>query len=161
MAKRTRAEVTWALVRAWRSARLQTDLFDDAAFAKLGINRTDGRSLDVLSAGPLPASALASACGVTANAMTTVIDRLTEKGLVERQPDPADRRRVLVALTPLADYVSAQLYGPVLDWSLQNFARYTVAELALLERFLTEGQAFQARHIEHIRELELSWSPPE
>src|SRR4051794_31010899 len=101
MAKRTRAEVTWALVRAWRAARLQTDLLDDAAFAKLGINRTDGRCLDVLSTGPLPASTLASACGVTGNAMTTVIDRLADKGLVQRQPDPADRRRVLVSLTPL------------------------------------------------------------
>jgi DNA-binding MarR family transcriptional regulator len=32
--------------------------------------------------------------------MTNRIDRLTQKGLVERLPDPSDRRGVLVRLTP-------------------------------------------------------------
>lgn len=32
--------------------------------------------------------------------MTNRIDRLTKKGLVERLPDPSDRRGVLVRLTP-------------------------------------------------------------
>ncbi|WP_189132067.1 MarR family winged helix-turn-helix transcriptional regulator [Wenjunlia tyrosinilytica] len=36
---------------------------------------------------------------VTSGTMTNRIDRLTKKGLVERQPDPSDRRGVLVRLT--------------------------------------------------------------
>jgi DNA-binding MarR family transcriptional regulator len=37
---------------------------------------------------------------VTSGTMTNRIDRLTKKGLVERLPDPSDRRGVLVRLTP-------------------------------------------------------------
>ncbi|MFC4910984.1 MarR family winged helix-turn-helix transcriptional regulator [Actinomadura gamaensis] len=36
---------------------------------------------------------------VTSGTMTNRIDRLTEAGLVERHPDPADKRGVLVRLT--------------------------------------------------------------
>ncbi|NYI05978.1 MarR family winged helix-turn-helix transcriptional regulator [Allostreptomyces psammosilenae] len=37
---------------------------------------------------------------VTSGTMTNRIDRLAAKGLVQRLPDPADRRGVLVRLTP-------------------------------------------------------------
>src|SRR5215210_1656696 len=37
---------------------------------------------------------------VTSGTMTNRIDRLTERGFVERSPDPGDRRGVLVGLTP-------------------------------------------------------------
>lgn len=61
---------------------------------------------DVLSAlrrqGPpflLPATELARASMLTSGAMTNRIDRLEERGLVVRVPDPADRRGVNVRLT--------------------------------------------------------------
>ena len=37
---------------------------------------------------------------VTTGAMTNRIDRLVDRGLVEREHDPVDRRRVIVRLTP-------------------------------------------------------------
>ncbi len=37
---------------------------------------------------------------VTSGTMTNRVDRLTTRGLVERHPDPSDRRGVLVRLTP-------------------------------------------------------------
>lgn len=37
---------------------------------------------------------------VTSGTMTNRVDRLTTRGLVERMPDPNDRRGVLVRLTP-------------------------------------------------------------
>jgi DNA-binding MarR family transcriptional regulator len=37
---------------------------------------------------------------VTSGTMTNRVDRLAGRGLVERHPDPADRRGVLVRLTP-------------------------------------------------------------
>ncbi|MGI9155309.1 MAG: MarR family winged helix-turn-helix transcriptional regulator [Marmoricola sp.] len=37
---------------------------------------------------------------VTSGTMTNRVDRLTARGLVARQPDPGDRRGVLVRLTP-------------------------------------------------------------
>lgn len=43
---------------------------------------------------------LATATHQSAASMTGIVDRLLEQGLVERRPDPADRRSVVVALTP-------------------------------------------------------------
>ncbi|MFQ6325634.1 MarR family winged helix-turn-helix transcriptional regulator [Nocardia sp. CWNU-33] len=48
----------------------------------------------------LTAGALNRAAMVTSGAITNRIDRLAAKGLVERTPDPEDRRSVRVQLTP-------------------------------------------------------------
>jgi DNA-binding MarR family transcriptional regulator len=47
----------------------------------------------------LPASELARASLLTAGAMTTRIDHLESQQLVQRDPDPDDRRGVLISLT--------------------------------------------------------------
>jgi len=109
----------------------------------------------------MTATALAASCGISSNALTTVVDRLAGRGLVQRIRDPADRRRVVISLTPLAEHLSAQLYGPVVEWSLAMFAEYTTAELELVTSFLDRGREFQAQHIEYIRKLELSWTLPD
>jgi DNA-binding MarR family transcriptional regulator len=49
--------------------------------------------------GPMPSSSLATGLGVTLPTVTSVIDRLVAKALVERTDDPADRRRVIVGVT--------------------------------------------------------------
>ena len=43
---------------------------------------------------------LYEACMLSSGAMTNRLDRLAARGLVERYPDPADRRGVIVRLTP-------------------------------------------------------------
>jgi DNA-binding MarR family transcriptional regulator len=75
----------------------------EAAVAPHGISRGD---LDVLGAlrrsGPeatLALGALAARVFRTAGTMSVRVDRLAERGLVQRRPDPADGRGVLVALT--------------------------------------------------------------
>lgn len=52
---------------------------------------------------------LATATHQSAASMTGIVDRLLEGGLVERRPDPADRRSVLVALTPRGTQVLEQV----------------------------------------------------
>ena len=44
--------------------------------------------------------ALAASALITSGAMTSRLDRLETAGLVERRPDPADRRAILIRLTP-------------------------------------------------------------
>lgn len=45
-------------------------------------------------------SQLAKAVVISKSGLTSLVDRMAQRGLVERAPDPRDRRAVLVALTP-------------------------------------------------------------
>lgn len=60
------------------------------------------RCLQVLArtAGPAYAAQLARALLVTPPTMTRTLDALVERGLVERQPDPANRRQIALQITP-------------------------------------------------------------
>lgn len=91
------------LSRVSRLAR-HLDLARRAAFAAHGL---EAWGFDVLSAlrrtGPpyqLTPGALLRATLVTSGTMTNRVDRLADAGLVRREPDPQDRRGVLVTLTP-------------------------------------------------------------
>jgi DNA-binding MarR family transcriptional regulator len=53
-----------------------------------------------LSAGPRRITELAAEERVTQPAITLLVNRLQERGWVERIPDVSDRRAVLVSLTP-------------------------------------------------------------
>jgi DNA-binding MarR family transcriptional regulator len=46
---------------------------------------------------------------VTQPAITLLVNRLTERGWVERVPDPSDGRAVLVSLTPAGEEVFERL----------------------------------------------------
>jgi DNA-binding MarR family transcriptional regulator len=90
------------LSRISRLAR-HLDIARRAAFADHGLETWE---FDVLSAlrrqGPpfqLTPGALLRATLVTSGTMTNRIDRLVRKGLVRREPDPRDKRGVLVTLT--------------------------------------------------------------
>lgn len=52
---------------------------------------------------------------VTSGTMTNRVDRLTARGLVERHPDPADRRGVLVRLTPEGKEAVDGAFAALLD----------------------------------------------
>ncbi len=55
--------------------------------------------------GPLPMSRLADALDVSVASATGIVDRMVKRGLVERRPDPNDRRVVLVQPTDRAGAV--------------------------------------------------------
>ncbi|WP_433502037.1 MarR family winged helix-turn-helix transcriptional regulator [Pseudonocardia halophobica] len=55
---------------------------------------------ELLHRGPLPPSAIARRLGIASASVTSLLDRMTVAGFVERQPNPVDRRSVLVVLTP-------------------------------------------------------------
>ena len=77
------------------------DAFDNLAAERLGVNETDLHCLNIIeNSGGLTAGELAAQAGLTNGAVTGVIDRLEKAGFARRVPDPADRRRVNVEVTP-------------------------------------------------------------
>jgi len=62
-----------------------------------------------LTAGPHTVRGLAAGLNVSKPAITRVLDRLSELGLVRRKVDPVDRRSVLVQSTQTGDAFLAEL----------------------------------------------------
>src|SRR6185312_4487315 len=73
------------------------------AQAGLGLTPGEGRTLaHAARAGIVRQNVLAERIGIEAMTLSAYIDRLEAKGLVERVPDPDDRRAKLVRLTEAA-----------------------------------------------------------
>ncbi len=143
---RDKREVFLELIDEVRRSQTATDRFDQAVADALRINRTDMRCLDTIEReGPVAAGRLAEATGLTSGAITTALDRLERAGFARRINDPADRRRVLVELTPSARERSYAFYEPHMAESERLFHRYTREQLEMLLEFVRGGRQFNER----------------
>jgi DNA-binding MarR family transcriptional regulator len=125
------------LTAAWRQQRPDLDVeplhvlsrvsrlarhLDIARRSAFAAHSLESWEFDVLSAlrraGPpfqLTPGALLRATLVTSGTMTNRIDRLAESGLVVREPDPSDRRGVLVTLSQRGREVVDAAFTDLLD----------------------------------------------
>ena len=85
-----RLEAASAGVRA--AARLARQV--EVALGDVDLSLPQYRVLAFIAEGPAAASALAGKLAVSRPSVTALIDGLVARGLVERRPDPSDRRRV-------------------------------------------------------------------
>lgn len=84
----------------WKTAKA-VETVDRASIRQTGLNLTDFMILEaLLHKGPMPVNTIAGKVLLTSGSMTVAINRLTEKGLVERRQDETDRRCFQVHLTP-------------------------------------------------------------
>lgn len=77
-----------------------------------GLSVTPGEGRTLLHAarmGPVRQNVIAERLGVEAMTLSSYVDRLEARRLVTRSVDPTDRRAKLVALTPEAESVLAEL----------------------------------------------------
>jgi DNA-binding MarR family transcriptional regulator len=114
----------------------------DRRFEALGLNLSQASVLAFLQeAGPQSQTSLARMLGIGRAAAGNVIDGLETRGLVERQPDPSDRRVWLVAPTA----AGKDLAGPIheLDTVLRTELRAGIsrAERQQLAQLLLRLQA--------------------
>jgi MarR family 2-MHQ and catechol resistance regulon transcriptional repressor len=73
----------------------------DRHIRSLGIGFSDFLALEtLLHKGPTPVNEIGRKVQLTSGSITTAIDRLERKGMVERRNDPEDRRARVVHLTP-------------------------------------------------------------
>ena len=103
---------------------------------RAGLSDSELVALEHLAAEPLGPAELARRLAITTAAATGVVDRLAQRGHVERRPHDGDRRRVAVRLTDrgYAD-LRARLqatFDDLLAWD----AGFDEDERALVERYL-------------------------
>jgi DNA-binding MarR family transcriptional regulator len=87
--------------------------------------------------GPLPCSSLADAMGVSLPTMNGILNRLTQRGLIVRQVDRSDRRRVLNGLSRRGRELMDRLWTSHQDWLSDILDRMDSSDLEIIERALT------------------------
>jgi DNA-binding MarR family transcriptional regulator len=101
--------------------------YEDAA-GEHALTGAQARLLSLLSLEPLPMRKLAQQLKCEPSNVTGIVDRLESRGLVERRPDPADRRVKLAAATEEGLRVARDLREGL------RFAREPLAGLTAAER---------------------------
>jgi len=147
-------EIVERLIAAFRASGNQDGAFDNLAAERLGINQTDLHCLNAIeNAGGLTAGQLAAAVGVTTGAVTGAVDRLERVGFARRVPDPEDRRRVKIEVTPEFYARAGEIWGPLAaEWEEALGSKFTAAELARIVDFLELSVAIGKRHLERLGE---------
>lgn len=154
MPNKARETLVRAIGTAVHNYREATDAFNDAACAYMGINRTDLRCAEVIARrGPIAASDLAEAAGLTRGAITTVLDRIEAAKIARRRPDPHDRRGVLVDLTEQGHKSIETLWGEYFRSLGSFYARYSEAELQTILEFLERACLTHQQQAERIKKL--------
>ncbi|MFJ2212700.1 MarR family winged helix-turn-helix transcriptional regulator [Streptomyces sp. NPDC101062] len=100
----------------------------DLAAAEHSLTGAQARVLGLLSLEPMPMRRIAQNLKCEPSNVTGIVDRLEARGLVERRPDPADRRVKLAAPTEKGLSTAALLRDSL------GFARAPLAGLSEEER---------------------------
>ena len=126
-----------------RLRRLSVELeLSRAEFARQhGLHPTDLRALiqllDAARAGHRATPGwLGQQLGLNSAGTTTLIDRLERLGLVSRERDTTDRRKVFLAVTPEAGRLGWSFFGPLIHAAVAGMGSFTDAELTTVRRFL-------------------------
>lgn len=104
------------------------------ARSSLHLSRTEIGALRAAHERPQRITDLAAAEGVTQPAITLLVNRLEQRGWVTRQPDPDDRRVVLVTMTEHGNRVFEQLRAEYRAFFHEEMASLDDEEVATLAR---------------------------
>ncbi len=114
--KRALAAEVWKLMADFSAANIRHSA-QARLMEEIGLTPAHFRALSILDPDePRPMRAMASTLCCDASMATWLVDRLEERGLVERRTPPSDRRVKTVVLTPLGiktrDRLRQSFYDP-------------------------------------------------
>jgi MarR family transcriptional regulator, organic hydroperoxide resistance regulator len=113
-----------------------------ASLTELSLTGSEQNVLAALADGQVRSvGELANATGTKSSTLTSVLDRLERRGVLERDVDYTDRRSVLIRLTPTGRWTAAKVREAIKDMektalagiSRQQLAGFFAVTLALTE----------------------------
>lgn len=108
---------------------------------QLGMPLADVHAVGALvELGATGVSALADLMGMTTGAVTRLVDRLEQGGFVRREPDPTDRRRVVLTVVSERVRDISRYYESMGGRWQRQVEEYTDDELRFLVEFLRRGR---------------------
>lgn len=110
--------------------------FNSKAAEEVGLSLTDMQMIHVLQLyGPATPSRLRAWTGLSSGGVTVALDRLEKVGCIRREPNPADRRSLLVTLAPVRMRKVAGIYAGVERQTRERLAALSERELEVVIRF--------------------------
>jgi DNA-binding MarR family transcriptional regulator len=128
------------IVEALRRNVEHVALFQSAVAVRLGLSAADNKCLQILlRQGAQSAGELAEQVGLTTGAITGVVDRLERLGYVTREPNPNDRRVVMVAPVYEKAGVATDAVFEGIKSRTSEFVRgHSNSQLAMILEFLIQ-----------------------
>jgi DNA-binding MarR family transcriptional regulator len=133
---------TMRLVHLLRAVTVNFELLGAEFAARNGLHPTDVRALihllDASREGtPATPGHLGRQLSLNSAGTTALVDRLERLGLVRRNRDIRDRRRVLLEVEQKATELGWSFFGPVIDEVVATAEDFEADELETVRRFLT------------------------
>ncbi len=140
MTKSTKTELKQRALLAVRDYGVNLTHFRNAMNEWAGLNATDMECLRLLfQKGVATPTELARHTGLTSGATTAMLDRLEKAGLIERQPNPDDRRGTLIAPAKSSAENMASWFESARNAQDELISSYSEGELEIIadvfERF--------------------------
>lgn len=149
------------LGRLARRNSTATVLFHHAVAERLGLGPTDHKCLDlILEHQPVTGSRLAAMTGLTSGAITGVVHRLERAGYIQREPDPEDGRRQLLAAAPGRLGEAERLFAGIADAAAGLLDGFDVQQLEAIAEFLRRSTDFARGQAALLRAEALHGSAP-
>jgi DNA-binding MarR family transcriptional regulator len=140
MTNSTKADLKRRALAAVRDYGIHLTLFRNAVNEWAGLNATDMECLRFLFLkGTASPTELARQTGLTSGATTAMLDRLEKAGMLERHPNPDDRRGTLITPAPGAAERAASWFESARYAQDALLSSYSESELEIIadvfERF--------------------------
>ena len=115
--------------------------FHETVARTIGMSAAESRCLGVLAEmGTATPGQLAQATGLTTGAITGIVDRLEKAGFARREPNPDDRRSLLVRAQRQDEVgqLLGPIYGSLAAAMAEMSGRYTPDQLEIIGRYLSD-----------------------
>lgn len=136
------------LIVRWQEA---TQRYDEEVGAIFQLGPAERLCLSFLTSGPQTSGAIARATRLTPAAVTSLIDRLEARNFVRRQPDPHDRRKVMVEAAEATFTLIKRAYEPMATEGAAALGKRSVEELRFLTEVIEEVLEIQNRMTEQLQ----------
>ena len=140
MTKSTKADLKKRALNAVRDYGVHLTLFRNAMSDWAGLNATDMEGVRFLSfKGVATPTEFSRHTGLTSGATTAMLDRLEKAGLIERRPNPDDRRGTLITPAESGAEIAAAWFASARKAQDELISSYSEKELEIIsdvfERF--------------------------
>ena len=110
--------------------------FNSQAAEKAGLSLTDSQMIHTLQLyGPSTPTRLAAATGLSSGGVTVALDRLEKGGYIRREPNPDDRRSLLIHINPTHLLKLKGMYENVEAETRRQLATLPKSDFAAVIRF--------------------------